>query len=36
MVKSNGTRGTVAILSWVMVAVAVILFAGFVYTVFFK
>lgn len=36
MVKNNGTRGAVALFSWVMVAVSVVLFAGFVYTVFVK
>jgi hypothetical protein len=36
MVKHNGARGTVTFLSWVMVAISVALFVGFVYTVFFK
>jgi hypothetical protein len=36
MVKNNGARGAVTFLSWVLVAVAVALFVGWVYTVFFK
>lgn len=36
MVKHNGARGAVTLVSWVMVAIAVALFVGFVYTVFFK
>jgi hypothetical protein len=36
MVKHNGARGAVTFVSWVTVAIAVVLFAGFVYTVFFK
>lgn len=36
MVKNNGARGAVTFFSWVMVAIAVVLFAGFVYTVFIK
>jgi hypothetical protein len=36
MVKNNGARGAVAIASWVTVAIALALFIGFVYTVFFK
>lgn len=36
MVKHNGARGAVTLLGWVTVAIAVALFVGFVYTVFFK
>lgn len=36
MVKNNGARGAVTFFSWIMVAIAVVLFVGFVYTAFFK
>lgn len=34
MSKRNGPRGAVTFWSWALVAVAVVLFAGWVYTVF--
>lgn len=34
MTQRNGIRGGAAFLSWVVVAVAAVLFAGFIYTVF--
>lgn len=36
MVKHNGARGAVTFIGWVTVAASAALFAGFVYTVFFK
>lgn len=36
MVKPNGARGAVTFFSWITFAIAVVLFVGFVYTVFIK
>jgi hypothetical protein len=36
MVKHNGARGAVTFISWVLVVASAALFAGFIFTVFFK